>query len=273
MIKHSKKEIILNKKVTLKRVQKMKNNEKIVMITAYDALFTSLFDSSVDIILVGDSLNMSFAGKEDTLGVTMEQMIYHTQAVCTKAKRSFVLFDMPFGTYTNKKMALENATRVYQETKADAVKLEGGRERAKIVKHLTKNAISVFGHIGLKPQSVRAEGGYYIKGKDEDEKQSLIEDALALERAGAVAIIIEGVKSDVAKAITESLSIPTIGIGAGVECDGQVLVWSDAFGFFDEFMPKFVKSYLDGGEQIRDAIKTYASEVKSKSFPDEKYTY
>ena len=263
----------MNKKVTLKRLQKMKGKEKIVMITAYDALFTSLFDGSVDIILVGDSLNMSFAGKEDTLSVTMEQMIYHTQAVCTKAEHSFVLFDMPFGTYTNKKMALENATRVYQDTKANAVKLEGGKEKAKIVKYLTKNAISVFGHIGLKPQSVRAEGGYSIKGRDEEEKRAIIEDAIALEKAGAVAIIIEGVKPDVAKAVTQSVKIPTIGIGASVDCDGQVLVWSDAFGFFDEFMPKFVKSYLNGGEQIKDAIKDYASEVKSGSFPSEEYTY
>ena len=263
----------MNKKITLKKLQKMKGVEKIVMITAYDALFTSLFDKSVEIILVGDSLNMSFAGKEDTLGVTMEQMIYHTQAVCTKAEHSFVLFDMPFGTYTNKKMALANATKVYQETKANAIKLEGGKEKAKVVKYLTENAIAVFGHIGLKPQSVRAEGGYSVKGKDEDEKLSIIEDALALERAGAVALIIEGVKADVARAVTQRVNIPTIGIGAGVDCDGQVLVWSDAFGFFDEFMPKFVKSYLNGGEQIREAIDSYASEVKSSSFPNEKYTY
>ena len=263
----------MNKKVTLKRLQKMKGVEKIVMITAYDALFTSLFDSSVEIILVGDSLNMSFAGQDDTLSVTMEQMIYHTKAVCTKAEHSFVLFDMPFGTYTDKKMALANAIRVYQETNADAIKLEGGKERAKIVKYLTKNAISVFGHIGLKPQSVRAEGGYSIKGKDEDEKRAIIEDALALERAGAKALIIEGVKPDVAKAITQSVKIPTIGIGAGVDCDGQVLVWSDAFGFFDDFMPKFVKSYLNGSKQIRDAIQDYSLEVKSSSFPSDKYTY
>ncbi len=263
----------MNTKRTLTQLQKMKGQEKIVMITAYDALFASIFDKHVDVILVGDSLNMSFAGKEDTLGVTMDQMIYHTQAVCTKAKKSFVLFDMPFGTYTDKKQALKNAIRAYQETGADAIKLEGGKEKAKIVKHLTQNAIAVFGHIGLKPQSVRAEGGYSIKGKNEEDKKAIIEDAIALEKAGAVALIIEGVKPDVAKAITQQLSIPTIGIGAGVDCDGQVLVWSDTFGFFDEFMPKFVKSYLNGGEQITQAIQTYASEVKSAQFPDEKYSY
>jgi len=260
-------------KRTLIQLQKMKSKEKIVMITAYDALFASIFDKYVDIILVGDSLNMSFAGKEDTLSVTMEQMIYHTQAVCTKAKESFVLFDMPFGTYTNKKLALKNATRAYMETRADAIKIEGGKERAKIVKYLTQNDIAVFGHIGLKPQSVRAEGEYSIKGKTAEDKESIIEDALAIEEAGAVALIIEGVKPDVAEEITKRVSIPTIGIGAGVECDGQVLVWSDAFGFFDEFMPKFVKSYADGKGQLTEAISTYASEVKSGIFPDDKYTY
>jgi len=263
----------LNKKVTLKKLQNMKGKEKIVMITAYDALFTSLFDSEVEIILVGDSLNMSFAGKEDTISVTMEQMIYHTQAVCRKAKHSFVLFDMPFGTYTDKKIALKNANRAYQETRADAIKLEGGKEKAKIVKYLTKNSIAVFGHIGLRPQQVRAEGGYSIKGKEEDEKNKIIEDAIALEKAGAVALIIEGVKPDVAKSVTDSVTIPTIGIGAGLDCDGQVLVWSDTLGFFEEFMPKFVKQYLDGGNKIREAIKTYASEVKSEVFPDDKYIY
>ncbi|SFV62575.1 3-methyl-2-oxobutanoate hydroxymethyltransferase [hydrothermal vent metagenome] len=263
----------MNKKVTLKKLQNMKGKEKIVMITAYDALFTSIFDSEVEIILVGDSLNMSFAGKEDTLSVTMNQMIYHTQAVCRKAHHSFVLFDMPFGTYTDKKMALKNANRAYQETRADAIKLEGGKEKAKIIKYLTKNSIAVFGHIGLKPQQVRAEGGYSIKGKEEEEKSAIIEDAIALEKAGAVALIIEGVKPDVAKSVTESVNIPTIGIGAGVNCDGQVLVWSDTFGFFEEFMPKFVKQYLDGGNQIKEAIKNYSSEVKSEAFPDDNHTY
>jgi len=263
----------LNNKRTLKQLQKMKGQEKIVMITAYDALFSSLFDPYVDVILVGDSLNMSFAGKSDTLSATMDQMIYHTQAVCSKAQKSFVLFDMPFGTYTDKKTALKNATRAYQETGADAVKLEGGKEKAKIVRYLSDNAIAVFGHIGLKPQSVRSEGGYSIKGKSEAEKQEIIENAIALEQAGAVALIIEGVKPDVAQAVTERVTIPTIGIGAGVDCDGQVLVWSDMFGFFDEFMPKFVKSYMDGGSQIRSAVQSYASEVKSATFPDQNHTY
>ncbi len=263
----------MNKKVTLKHLQKMKGREKIVMITAYDALFTTLFDPYVDTILVGDSLNMSFLGREDTVSASMDQMIYHAQAVCRKVERSFVLFDMPFGAYHNKDMALNNAIRAYQETGVDAIKLEGGKEKAEIIRHLSDNAIAVFGHIGLKPQSVRREGGYSIKGKSEEEKQEIIENAVALEEAGAVALIVEGVKPDVAQAVTSAVSIPTIGIGAGIECDGQVLVWSDMLGLFDEFMPKFVKQYMDGGSLVKEAVERYATEVKSGIFPDDRYTY
>ena len=263
----------MNKKVTLKTLHSMKNNQNIVMITAYDALFASLFDDYVDVILIGDSLNMSFAGKPDTLSATMDQMIYHTKAVGMGAKKSFLLFDMPFGSYIDEKQALQNAIRVYQETSADAVKIEGGKEKAHIVKYLTDNAIAVFGHVGLKPQNARSEGGYSVKGKNEEEKQSIIADALALQEAGAVAIIIEGVKPDVAIEITAALTIPTIGIGAGNGVDGQVLVWSDMLGLFEAFVPKFVKIYTNGGSQVRDAIKQYASEVRDGIFPDEEFTY
>ena len=263
----------MSHKITLKKLQKMKGEEKIVMITAYDALFAAIFDPHVDMILVGDSLNMSFSGREDTISATMDQMVYHAQAVCRKTERSFVLFDMPFGAYSDKETALKNAIRAYQETGVDAIKLEGGREKAEIIRHLTDNAIAVFGHIGLKPQSVRSEGGYSIKGKSEAEKQEIIDNALILEEAGAIALIIEGVKPDVAEAVTAAVSIPTIGIGAGVECDGQVLVWSDMLGFFDEFMPKFVKQYLDGGSLVKEAVQNYASEVKSGTFPDKNYSY
>jgi len=259
--------------MTLKKLRKMKGREKIVMITAYDALFASLFDSSVDMILVGDSLNMSCAGKRDTVSATIDQMIYHTKAVCSRVERSFVLFDMPFGSYPDKRTALESAVRVYRETEADAIKLEGGREKVEIVRHLSENAIAVFGHIGLKPQSARSEGGYSIHGRTEAEKQEIIDNALALEEAGAVALIIEGVKPDVAAAVTEAVAIPTIGIGAGVSCDGQVLVWSDMLGFFEEFMPKFVKQYLDGAALVKEAVQNYAADVKSGAFPDEKHCY
>ena len=261
------------KKVTLTRIAKMKGVEPITMVTAYDALFAKLFDGNVDMILVGDSLNMSFLGKEDTLSATMDQMIYHTQAVCNGASLPLIVLDMPFGSYTNENDAVKNATRAYQETNAQAVKIEGGKERANIVKALTNNSIAVLGHIGLMPQFLRSDGGYKIRGKDKTDIASLIEDARALESAGAFAIVVEGVKSEAAKAITEAVNIPTIGIGAGIDTDGQVLVWSDMFGFFEDFKPKFVKRYANGAKMIRENLDNYTKEVKNREFPSEEYTY
>ena len=257
-------------KITLDNLYK---KDKLVMITAYDALFAKLFDDIVDIILVGDSLNMSFFGSSDTLSATIDQMIYHTKAVCNGAKRAYIVCDMPFGSYINKDIALKNALRIYKETKADAIKLEGGKEKAKIVKHLTKNAIAVVGHIGLMPQFCRSEGGYKVKGKDEISKKKLIEDAKAIEDAGAVMLVIEGVKEDVAKEITQTVNIPTIGIGAGRYTKGQVLVWSDMLGFFEEFKPKFVRRYLNGAEIVKEAVKKYSEDVKNGKFPDKKEIY
>jgi 3-methyl-2-oxobutanoate hydroxymethyltransferase len=261
------------KKQSITSIQKAKGVEKLTMITAYDALFARLFDSEVDFILVGDSLNMSFGGKSDTLSVTMDQMIYHTQAVCNGAKNTFIICDMPFGTYANMDSAFLNAKRVYQETGADAVKIEGGIEKAHIVKHLTENSIAVVGHIGLMPQNFRSEGGYKVKGKDEENIQRLINDAQAIEHAGAFMIVLEGVKSEAAKLITEAISIPVIGIGAGVDTDGQVLVWSDMFGFFEEFKPKFVREYLSGANLIKQALQQYNEDVKDKNFPSENEIY
>ena len=261
------------KKVTLTKIAKMKGVEPITMVTAYDALFAKLFDGEVDMILVGDSLNMSFLGKEDTLSATMNQMIYHTQAVCNGASLPLIVLDMPFGSYTNEIDAVKNATRAYQETNAQAVKIEGGKERANIVKALSDNSIAVLGHIGLMPQFVRSDGGYKVRGKDKTDIENLIEDARALESAGAFAIVVEGVKSEAAKAITEAVTIPTIGIGAGLETDGQVLVWSDMFGFFEAFKPKFVKQYLDGATLIKENLNKYTSEVKNRQFPSDKFTY
>lgn len=263
----------IEKKVSVRTIQKLKGKEPITMVTAYDALFAQLFDGEVEMILVGDSLNMSFFGKDDTLSATLDQMIYHTQAVCNGAKLPLIVFDMPFGTYTNKKQALENAVRVYRETDAQAIKIEGGIEKVGIVEHLTRNGIAVIAHIGLMPQSVRAEGGYMIKGKSKEEVQNLIIAAKALEKAGAFAMLLEGMKSEAAHNITKELSIPTIGIGAGVGCDGQVLVWSDMFGFFEAFKPKFVKQYLDGATLIRNGLEQYRDEVKNRKFPDENYSY
>ena len=266
-------QIKTQKKISVKDIAKYKNNKKIVMITAYDALFASLFNDEVDMILVGDSLNMSFLGKNDTLSATMEQMIYHTKAVCNGANRPLIVFDMPFGSYTTKEEALKNAIRVYKETDADAIKIEGGKERAEIVEHLTKNGIAVVSHIGLMPQFVRGDGGYIVRGKTSEDKQKLFEDAKALEEAGAFALVLEGMKSDIAQKITKNVTIPTIGIGAGVDCDGQVLVWSDMLGFFEAFKPKFVKHYLDGASLVKEAVREYAKEVEEESFPNEKYSY
>lgn len=261
------------KKVTLTTIAKMKGVEPITMVTAYDALFAKLFDGEVDMILVGDSLNMSFLGKEDTLSATMNQMIYHTQAVCNGASLPLIVLDMPFGSYTNEIDAVKNATRAYKETNAQAVKIEGGKERANIIKALSDNSIAVLGHIGLMPQFVRSDGGYKVRGKNKTDIENLIEDARALELAGAFAIVVEGVKSEAAKAITDAVSIPTIGIGAGLDTDGQVLVWSDMFGFFEAFKPKFVKQYLDGATLIKENLDKYTSEVKNRQFPSDEFTY
>jgi len=263
----------MNKKMTITSIQKAKGVRPLVMITAYDALFAKLFENSSDMILVGDSLNMSFAGKKDTLSATMDQMLYHTNAVCNGAKDSFIVCDMPFGTYTNKDDALRNAIRVFQETSADCVKIEGGEDKAYIVRHLTSNGIAVCGHIGLLPQSVRSEGGYKVKGKTSKEQLQLIEDARAIEDAGAFSMVIEGVKADVAAEIAKCVDIPVIGIGAGADVDGQVLVFSDMLGLFEEFTPKFVKKYMDGATLVRDAIKNYAEEVNHREFPKEEHTY
>ncbi|WP_345979319.1 3-methyl-2-oxobutanoate hydroxymethyltransferase [Sulfurimonas sp. HSL3-2] len=261
------------KKMTISKILNAKGNTPLVMITAYDALFAKLFEQSADILLVGDSLNMSFAGKSDTLSATLEQMLYHTNAVCSGSPSSFVICDMPFGTYMSKEDALSNAVKVFQQTPADAVKIEGGADKADIVRHLTSNGIAVCGHIGLLPQSVRSEGGYKVKGKDEASALSLIEDAKAIEAAGAFCMVIEGVKADVATRVAASVSIPVIGIGAGNGVDGQVLVFSDMLGLFEEFTPKFVKKYLDGATLVKDAVATYAEEVKKRDFPSEKYIY
>jgi 3-methyl-2-oxobutanoate hydroxymethyltransferase len=263
----------MHKKMTISGIKKRKGTEPLVMITAYDALFAKLLAPSADMILVGDSLNMSFAGKSDTISATLEQMIYHTNAVCAGAPNSFIVADMPFGTYISKDIALSNSIRMFQETQADCVKIEGGEDKAPIVKYLTDNGIAVCGHIGLLPQSVRSEGGYRVKGKTAYEKTQLIDDALAIENAGAFCMVIEGVKADVAKSVAEAVSIPVIGIGAGVDVDGQVLVFSDMLGLFEEFTPKFVKKYMDGASLVKSAVSTYASEVQNSQFPTEEYTY
>ena len=263
----------MTKKMTVTSIQKTKGEKPLVMVTAYDALFARLLGVSADILLVGDSLNMSFSGKKDTLSATMDQMLYHTDAVCSGSPESFVICDMPYGTYTTKEEALANALRVYRETAADAVKIEGGIQKAEIVKHLTSNGIAVCGHIGLLPQFVRFEGGYKVKGKTQQEGVKLIEDARAIEDAGAFCIVIEGVKAEIAAEVAKSVSVPVIGIGAGAGVDGQVLVFSDMLGLFEAFTPKFVKKYLEGAALVKEAMACYKDEVQKRAFPQDIHTY
>jgi 3-methyl-2-oxobutanoate hydroxymethyltransferase len=261
------------KKLTIGSIQKRKGAQPLVMITAYDALFARLFTESADILLVGDSLNMSFGGNPDTLSITMDQMIYHTNAVCKGAPNTFVITDMPFGSYIDEATAFANAMKVYRETPSDAVKIEGGADKAYLVQYLTSNGIAVCGHIGLLPQAVRAEGGYKVKGKTEDEALSLIADAQALEKAGAFILVIEGVKADVATRVAQSVSIPVIGIGAGNGVDGQVLVFSDMLGLYEPFVPKFVKQYMNGATAVKEAVSDYKTEVQNRGFPSDEYIY
>lgn len=260
-------------KTTINTLQKKKNVEKITAITAYDALFGRIFDGEVDFILVGDSLSQSFGGSSDTLSIGIDEMIYHTKAVCEGVNQSLVVGDMSFGSYQNKKQAIKNAVRFYKETNAGAIKLEGGLKRVDIVRSIVDEGIAVMGHIGLMPQFARSEGGYKIKGKNDIDAQRLKDEALALQEAGVFAIVLEGIKKEVAAQITQMLNIPTIGIGSGVNCDGQILVWSDAFGFFTDFKPKFVRYYLEGEKLLKEALRRYTNDVKSSNFPNDDESY
>lgn len=262
-----------NQKINIESLKAKKGVEKITAITAYDALMAHIFDGEVDVILVGDSLNMSFGGQSDTLSLSVQEMIYHTKAVCRGAKKSFIMADMPFGSYINIKEALKNARRFYKHTQVDALKLEVDMSKLSIVKALCDEGFAIMAHIGLKPQFMRFDGGFRIKGKDERQRNMLIENALAMQEVGAFGILIEGVVSSSAKEITRALKVPTIGIGAGADCDGQILVWSDAFGFFDAFKPKFVRHYCDGKGMLKDAIRAYVKDIKSGIFPSEQESY
>ncbi|WP_163328116.1 3-methyl-2-oxobutanoate hydroxymethyltransferase [Desulfurobacterium thermolithotrophum] len=255
-------------------LEKKKKGEKITILTAYDYLTAKIVDSAgVDAILVGDSLGMVVLGYPSTIPVTMEEMIHHTKAVVRGRKNAMVIFDMPFLSYqTGIRDAILNAGRALKETRCDAVKIEGGVEQKETIRALVDSGIPVMGHIGLQPQSVNVYGGYKLRGKGE-EREKIIEDAKAVEEAGAFAVVLEKIPQSLAKEITESLSIPTIGIGAGKYCDGQVLVFHDMVGLFEEFKPKFVKRYAELGKLAREAVKEYIKEVKSGKFPDEEHSY
>jgi 3-methyl-2-oxobutanoate hydroxymethyltransferase len=248
---------------------------RIVMLTCYDAVFARLLEQAcVDVLLVGDSLNQVIAGEETTLSATLDQMIYHAAAVRRGAPRALVFVDLPFLTYqVSVPEAIRNAGRVLQETGAQGVKLEGGRPMVETVRALVDRGIPVLGHLGLTPQSVHALGGYRVQGRDESSAERLVADAHALEEAGACGIVLELLPAVLARRISAALRIPTIGIGAGVGCDGQVLVLHDMLGLNETFSPKFLKRYAALGESVRAAIRAYAAEVRDGSYPGPEHSF
>ena len=250
-------------------LEKKKEGKKITMLTAYDYPFARIVDEAgIDAILVGDSLGMVVQGLENTLPVTMDEMIYHTKMVTRAVKDAMVIGDMPFMSYqTGISEAVKNAGRFLKEAGASAVKIEGGAEIAEHIRALTKSDIPVMAHIGLTPQSVHRMGGYKVQGKTEGAAKKLIEEAHIVEDAGAFSLLLEAIPMGLAKRITEELSIPTIGIGAGPHCDGQILVLHDVIGLFERFVPKFVKQYANVKEDTLKAIKTYREEIEKGIFP------
>lgn len=254
---------------------KKEKKEKIVMVTAYDYLSAKYADlAGVDIILVGDSLGMVVQGNENTLSVTTNEMVYHTKIVSKGVKRALVVSDMPFLSYhTSYRDAIKNAGKLLKEGRAKAVKIEGGKKRKNLIKTLVENEIPVMGHIGLTPQSIHKLGGYKVQGKDKESRQRLLEDAKALEEAEVFAIVLECIPLETAKEITELLTIPTIGIGSGPFCDGQVLVFHDLLGISEEPLPKFVKKYKNLREEIIDGIIKFKEEVKNSVYPDVTHSY
>lgn len=249
--------------------------EKLSMLTAYDYSTAKLEDESgINGILVGDSLGNVVLGYEDTVSVTMEDMIHHGAAVARGAKNALVVVDMPFMSYeVTVEEAVRNAGRLMKEGRAGAVKLEGGVRVAEQIRAIVKAGIPVMGHIGLTPQSINVFGGFKVQGKSEEAARALLADAKAVEEAGAFAVVIEAVPAALAQMITDAVSIPTIGIGAGAGCDGQILVYQDMLGMFSDFTPKFVKRYANVGEVMREAFANYAAEVASGAFPAEEHTY
>ena len=263
-------------RVTVSQIRDMKlKGEKIAMLTAYDYVTAKLVDESgIPLILVGDSLGMVVLGYESTIPVTMDEMIHHTKAVVRGAKNALVIGDMPFMTYhISVPDALRNAARFIQEGGAQAVKLEGGEVVAETVRRIVQCGIPVMGHIGLTPQSVHQLGGFKVQGKSAEAAKKLLKDAKSLEEAGAFAVVLESVPAPLSKIITERLTVPTIGIGAGINCDGQVQVISDILGAFTDFVPRHAKRYAALAETIKNVATSYAAEVKSGAFPTEKQSY
>lgn len=264
------------KKITTNTLLKMKQSgEKISMITAYDYSFAKIFDAAgIDIILVGDSASNVMAGHETTLPITLDQMIYHASSVVRGSSRSLIVVDLPFGSYQgNSKEALNSTIRIMKETGAHAIKLEGGEEVIDSVKRIVSAGVPVMGHLGLTPQSIYKFGTYSVRAKEDEEAEKLKNDALILQAAGCFGIVLEKIPAILAKEVSEQLNTPTIGIGAGNGCDGQVLVMHDMLGINTEFKPRFLRTYLNLHEQITKAVQKYIGDIKSKDFPNEKEQY
>lgn len=263
-------------KNTVLTMQKQKEQgEKISMLTAYDYSTAKLMDQAgINSLLVGDSLGMVMLGYEDTLSVTMEDMIHHSRAVANGAQNALVVTDLPFMSYhISIPEAVANAGRLIKEGHSAAVKLEGGEAFSKTIQAITRASISVMGHIGLTPQSIHAFGGFKVQGKTIEAAQKILQDALAVEKAGAFAIVLEAIPADLAALITKKLTIPTIGIGAGNQTDGQVLVYQDMLGMYGEMQPKFVKRYADLGAEMNSAIQHYKTEIQQEQFPAAEHTF
>ena len=264
------------KKVTTNTLQKMKaTGEKITMLTAYDFSFAKIIDGAgIDVILVGDSASNVMAGHETTLPITLDQMIYHASSVIRGVNRCLVVVDLPFGSYqSNSEIALASAIRIMKETGGHSIKLEGGEEALDSIKKIVSAGIPVMGHLGLTPQSIYKFGTYTVRAKEEEEANKLKKDAKLLEEAGCFAIVLEKIPAKLAKEVSESISIPTIGIGAGADCDGQVLVMHDMMGINTEFKPRFLRQYSNIHEQATTAVQHYIRDVKSKDFPNEGEQY
>ncbi len=262
--------------VTTHVLQNMKNKgEKIAMLTAYDYSMAKILDeSNIDIILVGDSASNVMAGYKTTLPITLNEMIYHASSVCRAVKRSFVVVDLPFGTYQgNSKEALNSAIRIMKESGANAVKMEGGREILESVERIISAGIPVMGHLGLMPQSINKFGTYIVRAKEDEEAQRLREDALLLQEKGCFSIVLEKIPSTLATEVTQSLRIPTIGIGAGSGTDGQVLVLHDMLGISNDFSPRFLRRYNNLYDGIKNSVQAYINDVKDINFPNENEQY
>jgi 3-methyl-2-oxobutanoate hydroxymethyltransferase len=264
------------KRITTNTLQQMKaKGEKISMITAYDFSFARVFDSAgIDVILVGDSASNVMAGHETTLPITLDQMIYHASSVIRGVNRCLVVVDMPFGSYqSNSKEALASAIRIMKETGAHAIKLEGGEEVLESINRIVAAGVPVMGHLGLTPQSIYKFGTYTVRAKEEAEANKLRRDAKLLQEAGCFAMVLEKIPAMLAKEVSASIQVPTIGIGAGKHCDGQVLVMHDMLGINTEFRPRFLRQYLNLHEQVTGAVQQYIKDVKSNDFPNEQEQY